>query len=63
MQVVSRTVVVAIGNREVLGIAVGDSEEEGFCAAEGAWPDWNQAGDLRCPPGADGGDQADVPGQ
>ena len=29
---------------------------------QGARPRWHPAGDLRRPPGADGGDQADVPG-
>jgi transposase-like protein len=29
---------------------------------QGAWPHWHPAGDLGRPPGAEGGDQADVPG-
>ena len=33
------------------------------CEAVGAWPHWNQAGDLGRPPEADGSDQTHVPGQ
>jgi transposase-like protein len=70
LQVVSRAVVVAIGinalsYREVLGIAVGDSEE-GLLAAVPREPQRAGAGshpavDIRRPPGSDNGDQADVP--
>jgi hypothetical protein len=87
-QVVSRAVVVAIGNRyaEAQGLqrprlprwarhCPGRQRGGGLlapflrlplaegCGAVGAWPHWTPAGDLRRPPGADGSDQPDVPGQ
>ena len=73
LQVVSRAMVVAIGinalgYREVLGIAVGDSEAEGVWHQflgfpQGAGPGPHPVGDLGRPPGADDSDQTDVPGQ
>ena len=58
----------ALGYREVLGIAVRDSEAEGFwrqflsSLKERGLAGCHPAGDLIHLPGPDGGDQADVPG-
>ena len=66
MQVVSRAVVVAIGNRyaEAQGLQRPRlTHSRRLLRSSRAWLDWNQAGDLGRPPGADGSDQADVPRQ
>ena len=80
LQVCSRAVVVAIGNRfaeaqglQCPGLPRGARYRRrrqrggGLLApvpglAQRAWPHRHLAGDLRCPPAADGSDQADVPG-
>lgn len=49
--------------RRLLAAATRLPLAEGFCAAVGAGPEWNQAADLVHPIGADGSDQSDVPWQ